>query len=71
MDDEEGEVEMEQSETTDDSAHKWLQETIVSVSPAADLIALANENKLVLLARMYWSVCCFNALFHALFNYFT
>ena len=53
MGDEE-EVEIEQSEATDDYAHKWFQDTIVSVSPAADLVALANENRLVLLARRYW-----------------
>ena len=51
---EEEEVEVEQSEATDDYAHKWFQDTIVSVSPAADLVALANENRLVLLARRYW-----------------
>ena len=52
-----GEVEMEvtddQTEASDDSSYRWLQDTVVSVSPAADLIALANDNRMVLLARRF------------------
>ena len=43
----------DQSEAADDSGYRWLQDAIVSVSPAADLIALANDNRMVLLSRMY------------------
>ena len=54
MEDEEREIEPmeEQTDSGDDNGHKWLQDSIVSVSPAADLIAIANDNKMVLLARM-------------------
>ncbi|XP_052787528.1 rab3 GTPase-activating protein non-catalytic subunit-like isoform X1 [Mya arenaria] len=34
-------------------AHRWLQECLVSVSPAADLIAVARKDKLVLLSPKY------------------
>ena len=47
------EVTDDQTETSDDSSYRWLQDAVVSVSPAADLIALANDNRMVLLARRF------------------
>lgn len=32
----------------------WLQKCQVSISPVAELMALANDDKLVLLGRMYY-----------------
>ncbi|WAR19500.1 RBGPR-like protein [Mya arenaria] len=55
-------AEEESRETTPDTdqegeatseAHRWLQECLVSVSPAADLIAVARKDKLVLLSPKY------------------
>lgn len=57
MEEDQKDVEMneDQCEIADESGYKWLQDTIISVSPAADLIALANDNKMVLLAPKYSS----------------
>ena len=58
-DGEEGNMEVteDQTEASDDSSYRWLQDAVVSVSPAADLIALANDNRMVLLARRFQISC--------------
>lgn len=43
----------QEGETTTNQALKWLQTCSLSVSPAADLLAIANEDRLVLMARQY------------------
>lgn len=46
VDEEEG----EDGDATNLDCHKWLQDCSLSISPAADLIAIARDDKLVLLA---------------------
>lgn len=38
---------------TMDNNHKWLQECMVSLSPANDLLAVGYEDRIVLLSRKY------------------
>ena len=40
-------------ELSNNACQKWLQDCVYSISPAADLIALANQNRMVLMSRMY------------------
>ena len=63
-DGEEGNMEVtgDQTEASDDSSYRWLQDAVVSVSPAADLIALANDNRMVLLARRF-QISCHDQIF--------
>lgn len=59
---EEERPETESRDTTPDTDHegettnqalKWLQTCILSISPAADLLAIANKDRLVLMARKH------------------
>lgn len=49
------ESDVAEEENTNES-HSWLQDCHLSVSPVAELMALANKDKLVLLGRMYFFV---------------
>ncbi|XP_021378713.1 rab3 GTPase-activating protein non-catalytic subunit-like isoform X1 [Mizuhopecten yessoensis] len=48
---------MEEEATSDstmaDTKHGWLQDCVISLSPANDMIAIANEQKIVLLSQKY------------------
>ncbi|KAL4238914.1 Rab3 GTPase-activating protein non-catalytic subunit [Mactra antiquata] len=43
----------ESEQEVDNGNHKWLQECDVSISPAADIIAMTKQDRLVLLAPKY------------------
>lgn len=47
-------IEEEEVESTmADTKHSWLQECVLSLSPANDMIAIANQQKIVLLSQKY------------------
>lgn len=48
-----GEKEEKDKEVSNNEEHKWLQDCLISISPSADLFALANENRLVLMTPKY------------------
>ncbi|XP_033735108.1 rab3 GTPase-activating protein non-catalytic subunit-like [Pecten maximus] len=39
--------------TISDTKHSWLQDCVISLSPANDMIAIAHEQKIVLLSQKY------------------
>lgn len=40
------------SQSTEENKHNWLQDCLISISPANDLMAVAYGDKIVLLSRM-------------------
>lgn len=40
-------------EVVDEGVHKWLQSSILSLSPNNDIIAIANEDRICVLTRKY------------------
>lgn len=41
-------------ESVDDGIHKWLQGSILSLSPNNDIIAVANEDRICVLTRKFF-----------------